>query len=151
MLTATVTDISTGLRGEVTLLDSGGGSLANADSTNETYGADAHVTYSASAPGTFYVLVTEPHLGDVPLVGQGRTLPDIASHAYTLTAPAPWCQRRAPAAGGPGGARPTTRRPPAARPPPASPSAPSRWVAGRRSRPAAPRPPPPSPPGRDRA
>jgi hypothetical protein len=89
MVSATVTDISSGLRGEVTLLDSSGGSVANADSANETYGADATVSYAAAASGTYYVLVTEPHLGDVPLVGAGRTLPDVATHQYTLTVTSP--------------------------------------------------------------
>jgi hypothetical protein len=89
MLSATVTDISSSLRGEVALYDSAGGSLATADSASETPGADAQLTYSASTAGTYYVLVTEPHLGDVPLVGEGRTLPDIATQPYTLTVTSP--------------------------------------------------------------
>ena len=89
MLSATVTNISSSLRGGMALYDSAGGSLATADSANETFGADAQVAYSAAAAGTYYVLVTEPHLGDVPLVGEGRTLPDIATQPYTLTVTSP--------------------------------------------------------------
>ena len=89
MLSATVTGISSSLRGEVALYDSAGGSLVTADSANETFGADAQIMYSASTAGTYYVLVTEPHLGDVPLVGEGRTLPDIATQPYTLTVTSP--------------------------------------------------------------
>ena len=89
MLSATVTGISTSLRGEVALYDSAGGLLVSADSANETFGADAQIMYSASTAGTYYVLVTEPHLGDVPLVGDGRTLPDIATQPYTLTVTSP--------------------------------------------------------------
>jgi hypothetical protein len=89
MVSATVTDISSSLRGEVALYDSAGGSLVTADSAGETFGADAQLTYSASTSGTYYLLVTEPHLGDVPLVGEGRTLPDIATHQYTLTVTSP--------------------------------------------------------------
>jgi hypothetical protein len=89
MLSATVTNISESLRGGIVLHDSSGGMLANADSANDTDGADALLTYSVSAAGTYYVLVTEEHLGDVPLVGQGRTLPDIATHPYTLTVTSP--------------------------------------------------------------
>jgi hypothetical protein len=73
----------------VALYDSAGGSLVTADSAGETFGADAQLTYSASTSGTYYLLVTEPHLGDVPLVGEGRTLPDIATHQYTLTVTSP--------------------------------------------------------------
>ena len=89
MLSATVTDISTSLRGEVALFDSAGGLLVSADSENETFGADAQLMYSASTAGTYYVLVTEPHVGDVALVGEGRTLPDIATQPYTLTVTSP--------------------------------------------------------------
>ena len=89
MLSATVTGISSSLRGEVALYDSAGGSLVTADSANETPGADAQLMYSAATSGTYYVLVTEPHLGDVPLVGEGRTLPDIATQPYTLTVTSP--------------------------------------------------------------
>jgi hypothetical protein len=89
MLSATVTGISASLRGAVALYDSAGGSLATADSANETFGADAQIMYSATTSGTYYVLVTEPHLGDVPLVGEGRTLPDIATQPYTLTVTSP--------------------------------------------------------------
>ena len=89
MLSATVTGISSSLRGQVVLYDSAGGLLAMADSASETFGADADTTYSASAAGTYYVLVTEAHLGDVPLVGEGRTLPDIATQPYTLTVTSP--------------------------------------------------------------
>ena len=55
----------------------------------DTAGADAQLTYSASAAGTYYVTVTERNLGDVPLAGDGRNLPDVASHPYTLTVTSP--------------------------------------------------------------
>ncbi len=89
MVSATVTSISSSLRGEVALYDSAGGLLVNADSANETFGADAQIMYSASASGTYYVLVTEPHPDDVSLVGEGRTLPGIATQPYTLTVTSP--------------------------------------------------------------
>jgi Bacterial pre-peptidase C-terminal domain len=89
MVTADLTNVSSTLRGQVTLLDASGGQLANVQSTNATFGADADLTYNATTSGTYYVLVNEPSLGDVPLVGSGRTLPDIASHQYTLTVTAP--------------------------------------------------------------
>jgi Bacterial pre-peptidase C-terminal domain len=89
MISATVSNISTTLRGRLVLYDSGGGSLASADSTSETFGADALVTYSATASGTYYLLVTEANLNDVPLVGEGRALPDIATQPYTLTVTSP--------------------------------------------------------------
>jgi len=84
-----VTDISTNLRGDLVLYDSAGGQLTTATSASNSFGADADLTYSVSTAGTYYLLVTEEFPGEVPLVGSGRTLPDIASHPYTLTVTSP--------------------------------------------------------------
>ena len=89
MMTATLTNISATLRGNLALYDSAGGLLTTVGSANDTAGADAQLTYSASAAGTYYVTVTERNLGDVPLAGDGRNLPDVASHPYTLTVTSP--------------------------------------------------------------
>ena len=88
-VTASVTNISTALRGDLVLYDSAGGQLATATSASNSFGADADLTYSVSTAGTYYLLVTEEFTGDVPLVGSGRTLPDIASQPYTLTVTSP--------------------------------------------------------------
>jgi Bacterial pre-peptidase C-terminal domain len=85
IVTAAVTNISASVRGGVTLFDASGGQLATAISANGTAGADAVLTYSAPAAGSYYVYVGEPFIGDIPLVGSGRTLPDVATHPYTLT------------------------------------------------------------------
>lgn len=86
---ASVTDISSNLRGDLVLYDSSGGQLMTATSASNSFGADADLTYSVSTAGTYYLLVTEEFPGEVPLVGSGRTLPDIATHPYTLTVTSP--------------------------------------------------------------